>query len=220
MAGLKDGTAAMDVYQSVRNAIMHQQFKPGTSLTENALCAYLKVGRSPVRAALQALADEGYVELLPNRGAYVAEFTQKQIRQLYAIRELILSHALDVAIDDFTQEDLDLLQQCLLAQEEAFRVLDSEKYISSINLFYSTIIAKAGNSYLNEIAASILNRLGVYCCLYDNFYSVKKLKSLPLHYNMLEGIQERKAAKVIRNHRKIVEQNLDAYDYMVTLNVK
>jgi len=218
MNTLRSGTPAMDVYQSVKNAIIQQTLKPGTALTENSLCAQLGVGRSPVRAALQLLADEGFVELLPNRGAHVATFTEKQLRQLCALRGMVLSFALEQTIDLYTEADLAHLEDCLTVQEDAFARLAFDDYITAVSQFYTGIIKKAGNPYLNEIAAAIINRIAVYLCLYDNFYSVKKTKSLPLHSRMLEGIREGKIKKVLRAHSEISARLLDTYGRMVPLN--
>lgn len=218
MAGLKDGTPAMEVYQSVRNAIVQKQLKPGETLTEGALCKNLGVGRSPVRAALQQLSEDGYVEMLPNCSAHVAQFTQKQLRQLCSLRGMFLGYVLDLTIDTYTEKDLTMLQDCLTQQESAFERRDFDEYIAAVSRFYTIIINKANNAYLNEISAMIINRIGVYLCLYDNFYSVKKLKTLPLHYQMLNGIREGKPKKVLRAHNEVNMRILDAYDYMVSLS--
>ena len=218
MAGLKDGTPAMEVYQSVRNAIVQKQLKPGETLTEGALCKNLGVGRSPVRAALQQLSEDGYVEMLPNCSAHVAQFTQKQLRQLCSLRGMFLGYVLDLTIDTYTEKDLTMLQDCLTQQESAFERRDFDEYIAAVSRFYTIIISKANNAYLNEISAMIINRIGVYLCLYDNFYSVKKLKTLPLHYQMLNGIREGKPKKVLRAHNEVNMRILDAYDYMVSLS--
>ena len=97
MNGLKTGTPAMDAYLTIKNAISTQKLKPGDVLTENYLCGALGLGRSPVRAALQQLSQDGFVELPPNRSARVAQFSHNQVlygffqsaaRQLRGLRVL------------------------------------------------------------------------------------------------------------------------------------
>ena len=105
MGILKDGTPAMEVYRSVRAKIIQKELKPGEPLTETSLCEDLGTGRSPVRAALQQLAEDGYVELMPNRSAHVAQFTQKQLRQLCSLRGLFLGYALDLSLDSYAEKD-------------------------------------------------------------------------------------------------------------------
>lgn len=218
MSTLKNGTPAMEVYQMVKGMIAQQKLKPGAPLTENSLCTLLGVGRSPVRAALQQLSEDGYVELLPNRGAHIAQYSEKQLRQLFSLRGMFLAYALELSIDSYNDRDLAFLEGCLLRQEDAFRRLAFDEYTDAVSQFYTYIIAKANNAYLNEISAAILNRINVYLCLYNNFYSVRKLQALPLHYKMLDGIREGKAKKVLRTHSEISARILDSYDYLVSLN--
>lgn len=218
MGILKDGTPAMEVYRSVRAKIIQKELRPGEPLTETSLCEDLGTGRSPVRAALQQLAEDGYVELMPNRSAHVAQFTQKQLRQLCSLRGLFLGYALDLSLDSYAEKDFVPLETCLTAQENAFQRLAFEEYIDAVSEFYTRIIQRAGNSYLDEISTLIINRIGVYLSLYDNFYSVKKLKTLPLHYKILDGIRAGKKRTALRAHDEICSRLLDSYDFVVSLS--
>lgn len=218
MNTLRDGTPAMNVYQTVRKAIICRQFVPGQALTENYLCERFSVGRSPVRAALQQLSEEGFIELVPNRGANVAQFTQKQLRQLYSLRGMVLSYALERTIDAYEDRDYEYLDSCLERQKAAFEHFAFEEYITAVSEFYRYIIEKAGNDYLDEISSMIISRIGVYLCLYDDFYSVKKLKSLPLHHKMVDGIRKGNIKRVLKAHSDISLRIVDSYDDMVLRN--
>jgi DNA-binding GntR family transcriptional regulator len=218
MNGLKTGTPAMDAYLTIKNAISTQKLKPGDVLTENYLCGALELGRSPVRAALQQLSQDGFVELPPNRSARVAQFSHNQIRQLYSLRGMLLSYALELTIDSYTQKDLDALAACLNRQETTFRNYEFEEYLSAIYEFYYFMIHKAANPYLDEIAAGVLSKINVFLCLYDNFYSAQKLKSLPLHRKIIDGIRQKKLKTVTQAHKELNSRVLDAYDYMILNN--
>ena len=97
-------------------------------------------------------------------------------------------------------------------------MMDFNEYVTAISQFYSLIMQKSGNEYLVELSTKVINRISVYLSLYDNFYSVKKLKSLPYHYKMIEGIQEGNLKKVIRAHDIICRRMLEAYDHVILLN--
>ena len=213
---VKNDTPAMEVYCAVREAITKQRLKPGMALRENSLCEDLGVGRSSVRTALQQLAKEGFVELIPNRGAFVAWFSEKQVRELYSLRRMFMVYALEQSIDTYTEEDIQYLQSCLLAQSEAFGVRDLERYVEAVSRFYRFVMYKTGNEYLKELAEQVINRIGVYLCLYDNFYSdsVKKLRTLPFHQKMIDGIREGKLKKTINAHDEICDRMVDAYGHM------
>ncbi len=216
---LKPGTPATEAYLKIKKAIAQQALKPGQVLTEGKLCKELNLGRSPIRSALQQLSLDGFVELPPNRSARVSQFTQTQVRQLYSLRGMLLSYALDRTIDTYTQKDIAALTDCLQQQETAFCSRMFEDYLSAIYDFFFYIIHKANNPYLDEIADGILRRINVFLCLYDNFYSVEKLKTLPLHGKILKAIEQKKAKTVIQVHEELNNRILNAYDYMILSNV-
>lgn len=217
---LKPGTPAMEAYQKVRKAIVQQKLKPGKPLTENYLCECFGLGRSPIRAALQQLAVDGFVEMPPNRSARVSQFSQTQIRQIYSLRGMVLAHALDLTIDTYGEKDVQYLTECLDRQETAFEHYNFDEYLSSIYDFFFYIIHKANNPYLDEIAVGILKRINVFLYLYDNFYSVEKLKTLPMYRKIIKGIQLKKRAMVMQVHKDLSGRILDAYDYMILTNVE
>ena len=71
------------VLDHLRNAIIDGVFKPGERLVERVLCERLGVSRTVVRAALQQLAHDRLVELRRNRGAYVAQPSVREAREVF-----------------------------------------------------------------------------------------------------------------------------------------
>lgn len=74
------------VYELVRSRIMAGHYGPGTHLTEGQLCEELDVSRTPVRSALRRLSEEGLIQTEPNRGAFVAQWTQSDIDEVFDLR--------------------------------------------------------------------------------------------------------------------------------------
>ena len=76
-------------YVALEEMICTLRLEPGEVLSEGALSETLGIGRTPVREALQRLAREGLVTVLPRRGVLVSEFNvKKQLRMLEVRREL------------------------------------------------------------------------------------------------------------------------------------
>ena len=217
---LREGTPAMEAYVKIKTAICQQKLKPGVVLTESYLCGALDMGRSPIRAALQQLSQDGFVDMPPNRSARVAQFSHNQIRQLYSLRGMLLSYALELTIDTYGEKDLEALEELLRQQEQAFKNYEFEQYLSAVREFFAFMIQKAGNPYLDEIAEGVLSKINVFLCLYDNFYCVEKLKSLPLFRKILESIRQKKLKAVMNAHKELNNRVLDAYDYMILSNTQ
>ncbi len=77
---------AEEVAEALRIRIQKSELLPGEWLRESRLCADFDIGRSIARRALQALADDGLVELEEHRGARVASTTVEEVFDLYEIR--------------------------------------------------------------------------------------------------------------------------------------
>src|SRR3954465_1678799 len=84
-----DGTLTDRAYRELEEMIVTLQLLPGTVLSEQALAVRLKIGRTPIREALQRLARDGLVLIMPRRGIMVSEINLRlQLRLLEVRREL------------------------------------------------------------------------------------------------------------------------------------
>lgn len=94
------------VYNRLLNAILKGKYKPGASLREEHLAEDLNVSRTPIREALRKLAEEGFVEYLPHRGARVITPTAAFAREIFQIREALEAVAAREASSRISQERL------------------------------------------------------------------------------------------------------------------
>ena len=84
-----DGTLTDRAYRELEEMIVTLQLSPGTILSEQTLAVRLKIGRTPIREALQRLARDGLVVIMPRRGIMVSEINLRlQLRLLEVRREL------------------------------------------------------------------------------------------------------------------------------------
>src|SRR6202162_5751060 len=84
--GARAGNRALSVMDLIREAILGGAVAAGERLNEVQLSKTMAVSRTPVRAALQALAGEGLLDYAPNRGFTVREFPLDAIVDAYEIR--------------------------------------------------------------------------------------------------------------------------------------
>ncbi|MCB2006382.1 MAG: GntR family transcriptional regulator [Burkholderiaceae bacterium] len=77
------------VFERLRSDILHARLRPGEALSENGVAARLDVSRTPVREAVQRLVREGLVQVLPQRGSYVALLSIRRIRDALFVREAV-----------------------------------------------------------------------------------------------------------------------------------
>lgn len=74
-----------DIVSQLRDFIVEGHLTPGSRILERDLCEKFDISRTPLREALKVLAAEGLVDLLPNRGARVRQFSEKDIRNLFEL---------------------------------------------------------------------------------------------------------------------------------------
>ncbi len=77
------------VYDDLKRRIITNILKPGDPLNEGILSKELKISTTPVREALQKLDNEGLIENIPGKGAFVSRFSFQDIRELFEIREIL-----------------------------------------------------------------------------------------------------------------------------------
>ena len=119
-----DLTLNMDAYlplrdvvsNTLREAILKGDLKPGERLMELQLASKLGVSRTPIREAIRMLEQEGLAVTMPRRGAEVAKMTLKDMEDVLEIRDALDELAVRLACDRITAEQL----KQLVEVKEAF----------------------------------------------------------------------------------------------------
>ena len=117
------------VFNTLRQAILRGEFKPGERLMEIQLANKLGVSRTPIREAIRKLELEGLVIMIPRKGAEVADITEKSLRDVLEVRKALEELAVQLACEKITQEELEELEQ---AGENFKKVLKRSKDITEV----------------------------------------------------------------------------------------
>ena len=134
--------------QTLRRAIISGEIAAGTRLVESELARALGVSRWPVRQAIARLEQEQLVVRYINRGAYAAEFTAQDIRDVYALRRLLECHAIREATLHYRPEVEPELQE---AVEQLAACVENDDAVGAVEpdiRFHRTICAIGGSTRL------------------------------------------------------------------------
>ena len=173
---MKDKVSAEQmVYDYICSALYDRKLVPGSALVERVICEALHVGRTPVRAAFGRLAAEGYVELVPNRGAFIITGTKEILQDYYRVRTDLEILALQRSINRMDEEDYRCLNEIVQGEADAFKNRDLKTYLDHIGKFYGYMIAKAESPVLLELYTHLYERQRVLLVLYDYFYLEEEL---------------------------------------------
>ena len=133
------GSVTVDVTNTLRQAIVTLALPPGAMLDKSAICAQLGVSRFPVSEALARLAEEGLVDILPQRGSTVSLVRIADVREYMLIRKGLESEALRVLIGKHDAEVIAALHANMAAQREAASHDDAETFHQIDVDFHDTI---------------------------------------------------------------------------------
>lgn len=152
------GSAAARAHASIREAVMRGELAPGTMLSENELAASLGMSRTPVRAALSRLQDEGWVTIYPQRGALVRELTATEVREAADVRHALESAGVQRSDPARRAELTDRLADNVAQQEHALDEGDFAAFATLASSFHRSFVEMAGNSIMLDVYDRLLDR--------------------------------------------------------------
>src|ERR1700754_363334 len=140
-------TLTEEAYSEIEERIVTLRLKPGEVLSEQQLSASLKIGRTPIREALQRLALEGLVRILPRKGILVSDINpREQLLVLEVRRELerLLSRA---GAERATDEEREALNDIARAMDKAGKLRDDIAFMRLDRDLNHLMIETAHNDY-------------------------------------------------------------------------
>ncbi|MDG4815659.1 MULTISPECIES: GntR family transcriptional regulator [unclassified Micromonospora] len=145
--------------------ILSGRSDPGERLVEEQLTRRLGISRAPLREALRLLAQQGLVEHVPRRGVRVATLSDRDVRELYELRDVLERVAVHRAVPVRREGDLAGLRAALDQMREATRAGDRLAVAESHRAFHVALVALAGNRQLSAVYDSILMKLQLYMAI-------------------------------------------------------
>jgi len=154
-------TISGQVYQIIREDICSGAYPPGYWLQENELAKRLSISRSPVREALRRLVADHLVVEIPNKGIFVRDFSPRDIQEVFDVRVMLESYALDHIHENMTDRRREKLLTALANLKDAYGDNDLEQYIEYDTVLHNMIIHQADNTLvksINEQVAFLIQR--------------------------------------------------------------
>lgn len=145
--GAKDrGGIARNTYETIRTAILDCTFMPGMALSEQAVSEQLQVSRAPVREAFRQLVTEALLEVVPQRGTFVARLDRARIADALFVREAIECKAAALAAKASLPAKKELAQ-IVQRQASASARRDYAAHLAADEDFHRHILVMAGHPH-------------------------------------------------------------------------
>jgi DNA-binding GntR family transcriptional regulator len=150
---------AVDVaYETIRDGIRTGKYPPGLHLTAQALAEETGFSRTPVREAMRRLHAEALIQFIPNRGAFVATWTKREIEQIYDLRILLESFAAREAALHISEQQLENLRSTAekMAALTETETLNLDQVTELNDEFHKLVLDASGNERLRNLLGSIV----------------------------------------------------------------
>jgi DNA-binding GntR family transcriptional regulator len=147
-----------EILERLRDLIVEGALKPGLKIPETDLCLRFGVSRTPLREALKALAAEGLVTLLPNRGAIVTKTTLEEVDALFPIMGALEALAGTLACARITIGDVAAIRRDHHRMVKCFERRDWIGYSKLNRAIHEAIFTAAANSALSALYQQLLVR--------------------------------------------------------------
>ena len=201
------------IFERIEAAITEHRLPPGTKLGEEYLCSIFGVSRTKVRQTLFRLADEHLVTIVPRRGAFVAQPSEQEARDVFEARRYIECAIIAKFARDATSQQIARLRT--QHQRERDSVADNTLYIGTargtrfLSQFHFLIAEMAGNQVLTELLDELTARTAVIEIFYAS--TMTSACSVEEHAEILACIERgdpETAAGCMADHLSHIERCL------------
>ncbi len=204
-------TKAEIIARRLTEDIVSGRYAPGSALDETAIAARYGVSRTPIREAIRQLSASGVVQSRPHRGAIVADLSERQLDEIFAVMadlEALCARAAAVAM---TTAQRGALQSLLDASRILAEREDEEGYSVLNEQFHEAIYRGSHNAYLGQLTVETRAKLAPY--RRAQFVTEGRLeRSFAEHQHVVEAIRAHdpgRAFDAMRAHIVVVRTAVD-----------
>lgn len=147
------------VRDELRRRIIDGVYPPGQRIVERELAVELGVSRIPIRESFRMLESEGFVSVVPRRGVIVRSLTERDVLQLFDVREALEVLACRRGAENATKADLARLRRIIVRADKAAEAGDLHGVGLANEVFHDELIRIAKNDLLANLLEPLQGRL-------------------------------------------------------------
>lgn len=176
------------VYSELVDMIIHGDLEPGSRVREMTIAAQLGTSRVPVREAIQRLADEGWLTRKPRVGATVPVPTAQDIDDVFEMRQILETAAIERAARHISLAHIETLQQVIADGKAAAAREDQRAVVQANKVFHGATAELSRNRLLVDVLANLDKRVR---WLFSSVALARAAESLVEHEAILAALERR-----------------------------
>jgi DNA-binding GntR family transcriptional regulator len=200
-------TLVEQVAKALKDDILTGRLKGGDQLLEDRLKGEFGISRTPLREAFRILEKEGLIEILPRKGAFVKRISRQDIEENFPVRAKLEGLAARLAYTNFSQQDIEEMEEMLEYMKEAAQRKDFSDYSAHHFAFHEIFI----NASKNETLIALLRNLRMHTLWHRytyNYYKEDFRNSLMIHQQIIDLFKKKKVSpeaveKIVRQHIEV-----------------
>ncbi len=205
-------TARERVYVQLKQWIIDGTLQPEERISDMELAKYFSVSRTPVREAMQQLADQRLINIFPGKESRVAPIDFEQARQTYQIIAQLYSLAMEFAYPYITEENIAELKDINRKFAEALHQGNSAAGHDYDRQFHSVFLRIADNDFLTNFIGTLDCHVARIEILYYNTPDSLHTDSIQQHDAIIDALSQKNlplaVEKVMHNWLQTLENLL------------
>lgn len=177
---------AEEIRRALRELILAGKLQPGQRLTEQQVARDMGTSQGPVREAFATLCQEGLLISLPHRGTFVSAVSESEARMVYALRELIEPHVVEMAQPRMTDHHFKTLEADLADMRSAAAAADVQRHIAADVRFHGRLYTLAGSAILNSTWENLSATMRQFVALVAPLYVTNLGDAADSHVRLIE----------------------------------
>lgn len=155
------------IYARIFDAIVDHKLAPGTHLKEDELCDIFAIGRTRIRAVLSRLAADHVVDLVTNRGAFVARPSVEEAREVFRARRVVEGHLIRRAAELRSPAMKNALTQHLCHEDAARQAGDAGQMIKRCGKYHQILADQADSPIMAHFVRELIARSSLIVAIYE-----------------------------------------------------
>ena len=192
-----------EVYNILSDRIISTKLQAGARLIEDELAQDLGISRTPIREALNRLAQDGLIELIPRKGAQVSQLKESDVEEIYDVRKVLEGLATEKAASLIEKKDIVQVEE-LIEKYESSPEKKLEYFLKADIKLHNLIISCCGNRRLIKILRSLHNFVESFRVL-DAQYDRRLKQANREHKAIIRALLKKDAATA----RSLIEQHIE-----------
>ena len=198
-------------YHVLKRAIIREDLTPNSKLILSEIAQSLGISNTPVREAINKLASEGLVKIIPNKGIVVKEINIDDFQEILQVRAFLDGLIAKLSVEKITDKEINDMMEITHKMEQYVKEDDRLTYNDLDIKFHDFLLTIAGNNTLKEIYNNLI--------VHGHRFRLRTLKipdrmekSLKEHLEIALRIKERNPDEATRVSQEHVENILHSIE--------